>query len=163
MCSSDLGEVAVRPKEPGLLLEEYYNKPERTVEATRNLWFHTGDAAYRDEDGNFYFVDRKGDVIRRRGENISSVQIQDEVNAHEAVDQAAAFPVDAPEGGEDQIAVAVESEAALESDDLAAFLDGRLPEFMQPDHYVFVDEIPTTETNKMEKYQLRQSFAEEQR
>lgn len=163
VATGEVGELAVRPKEPGLLLESYYNKPERTLEATRNLWFHTGDAAYRDAEGNFYFVDRKGDVIRRRGENISSVQIQDEVNAHDAVDQAAAFPVDAPEGGEDQIAVAVESGGDLASEDLAAFLDGRLPAFMQPDHYVFVDEIPTTETNKMEKYQLRQSFEEDHR
>lgn len=154
----ETGELSFRPKQAGILLKEYYNKPEKTLDALSNLWFHTGDAAYKDEDGNFYFVDRIGDVIRRRGENISSIQIQDVLNAHGAVAQAAVFPVPAEEGGEDEIGAAVEpaDEDSFSEDGLHAHLDGQLPEFMHPDHLLVVDEIPTTETNKMEKYKLRE-------
>ncbi|WP_254762759.1 AMP-binding protein [Natrinema marinum] len=158
----EVGELCIRPKRPGLLLERYHAKPERTLEATRNLWFHTGDAAYRDESGNFYFVDRLGDVIRRRGENISSMQIQDAVSSHAAVEAAAAFPIPAPEGGEDQVGLAVEPRAGDELDEeaIASHLTGRIPEFMRPDETFVVDEIPTTETNKMRKVELRERLLE---
>ena len=158
-----VGELCVRPKQPGLLMHEYHAKPQRTVEATRNCWFHTGDAAYRDADGDYYFVDRLGDVIRRRGENISSMQIQDTVAAHEAVDAAAAFPIPAPEGGEDQIGLAVTpvGDADLTVEAVRDHLDGRLPDFMQPDETFVVDEIPTTETQKMEKYKLREQLLDD--
>lgn len=156
----EVGEFAVRPKAPGIIMKEYYGRPEKTVSSWRNLWFHTGDAAYRDEDDNYFFVDRMGDVIRRRGENISSIQIQDAVTAYEPVAQAAVFPVPAEEGGEDAIAVAIETGegTTISEEELLGYLDGRLPEFMQPDHIMFVDEIPTTETNKREKYKLRERF-----
>lgn len=157
-----VGELAVRPKRPGLILQEYHAKPEKTVEATRNLWFHTGDAAYRDESGDFYFVDRLGDTIRRRGENISSMQIQDAVVGMDAVSSAAAFPVPAPEGGEDRVGLAIEPAegADLGEADVREYLDGRLPEFMRPDRLWLVESIPTTETNKMEKYKLRSELLE---
>ncbi|WP_159898538.1 AMP-binding protein [Salinirussus salinus] len=156
----EVGELAFRPKQAGILLKEYYNKPEKTVNAWRNLWFHTGDAAYKDEDGNFYFVDRIGDVIRRRGENISSMQIQDTLNAHDKVGQAAVFPVPAPEGGEDQIGAAIEPADPddFSKADLTPHLDENLPDFMHPDELLVVDELPTTETNKIEKYKLRQQI-----
>ncbi|ELY50933.1 acyl-CoA synthetase (AMP-forming)/AMP-acid ligase II [Natronolimnohabitans innermongolicus JCM 12255] len=155
--TGEVGELCVRPRQPGLLLERYHAKPGRTAEATTNLWFHTGDAAYRDEDGDFYFVDRLGDVIRRRGENISSMQIQDAVASHESVDAAAVFPVPAPEGGEDRIALAVEprGDESVTEATLRSHLEGRIPSFMHPDETVVVDEIPTTETNKMRKVELR--------
>jgi crotonobetaine/carnitine-CoA ligase len=157
------GELAFRPKRAGIILKEYYNKPEKTLDAFSNLWFHTGDAAYQDEDGNFYFIDRLGDVIRRRGENISSMQIQDTLNAHNGVSQAAVFAIPAEEGGEDLIGAAVEpldieefSESALNE-----YLDDALPSFMHPDRLAVVDEVPTTETNKIEKYKLREQLIEE--
>lgn len=157
------GELAFRPKRAGILLKEYYNKPEKTLDVFSNLWFHTGDAAYRDEDGNFYFVDRIGDVIRRRGENISSMQIQDTINTHDGVAQAAVFAIPAEEGGEDLVGAAVEpidieefSESALDE-----HLGDTLPSFMHPDRLTVVDEIPTTETNKIEKYKLREQLTEE--
>jgi crotonobetaine/carnitine-CoA ligase len=154
----EVGELAVRPKLPEVLLESYYEKPERTLEEFSNLWFHTGDMAYRDEDGNYYFVDRKGDVIRRRGENISTMQIQDAVNEHDAIVEAAAFPLPAEEeNGEDEIGLAATVDAGdrLSEAELRSFLEDRLPSFMHPDHMFFVDAIPTTETNKREKYKLR--------
>lgn len=159
--AGEVGELAVRPKAPGVLMQEYYGKPERTVEAWRNLWFHTGDAVYRDEAGDFYFVDRIGDVIRRRGENVSSIQIQDAATAHGDVAQAAAFPVPAAEGGEDEIGLAVELAGDVGERALESFLADRLPGFMVPDHLFVVDEIPTTETNKMEKYRLREQAVDD--
>ncbi|THE66331.1 acyl-CoA synthetase [Salinadaptatus halalkaliphilus] len=157
----EVGELAVRPQLPGLILDRYLGKPEETVRAFRNLWFHTGDAVYRDEADNFYFVDRIGDVIRRRGENISSVQIQDAINSHDDVAQAAVFPVSAPEGGEDQIGAAVVVENDLSRGTLEAFLDDQLPSFMTPDRLQLVADLPTTETNKIEKYKLRERFLED--
>lgn len=153
----EVGELVGRPTEPGILFHEYDGKPEKTVEAWRNLWFHTGDAMYRDEAGNYYFVDRIGTVIRRRGENISSGQVQDIVNSHPDVDVSAAFPVPAEEGGEDEVAIAVElaEGATLSADSLRAYLEKEMPDFMIPKYIDIVETIPTTETNKMEKYKLR--------
>lgn len=156
----ETGELLLRPKEPSLFMDEYFGKPTKTVEVFQDLWVHTGDAVYRDDAGNYYFVDRIGDTIRRRGENISSLQVQDAVNSHESVEKAAVFPLPAPEGGEDQIACAVElpETASLTEPELRTHLEGRLPEFMIPDRIQFLEEIPTTATNKMEKYKLRNRF-----
>lgn len=161
--AGETGELAVRPEKPGILMKEYYEKPEKTVEAFQNLWFHTGDAAYYDEDGNFFFVDRIGDVIRRRGENISSIQIQDVINSHEEVAKSAVFPVTAEEGGEDEIGAALElkGDSELSKEDLLEYLESELPGFMVPEHLTIVEQIPTTETRKMEKYKLRKDLEEE--
>jgi crotonobetaine/carnitine-CoA ligase len=154
----EVGELAVRPREPGLVLQEYLGKPEATVEEISNLWWHTGDAVYRDGANNYFFVDRIGDVIRRRGENISSLQIQDAANKHPAIAATAAFPIPAPDGGEDDICIAVETRDTLDESELWGFLEERLPEFMVPGYVRFVDEIPTTETNKMQKFKLREEL-----
>jgi crotonobetaine/carnitine-CoA ligase len=152
------GELICRPKLPGIILRQYHGKPQLTVEAFRDLWFHTGDAAYHDEEG-YYFVDRIGDVIRRRGENISSIQIQEEVNALEEVADGAVFPIPASAGGEDDIAAAiVPAENGVNESVIREFLADRLPEFMIPDEIVFIDEIPTTETNKRRKTELKDEF-----
>jgi crotonobetaine/carnitine-CoA ligase len=87
------GEIVVRPKEPYGQMEGYYNMPEATVKAFKNLWFHTGDFAYRDEDGYFYFVDRKKDALRKGGENISSFEVEQVINSHPKVFETAVFAV----------------------------------------------------------------------
>ena len=158
----EVGEFVVRPKRPGTILKEYYGAPEKTVEGWRNLWWHTGDAVYRDEEGYFYFVDRMGDVIRRRGENVSSMQIQQTINEHDAVAETAVFPVPAEEGGEDEIVAIVQPKAGqtVTSEAVLEYLEPRLPEFMVPRFVVVREELPTTETNKVEKYKLREQFLE---
>jgi len=152
-----VGELAIRPNKPGVIMNRYFGKPERTVEEWSNLWFHTGDAVYRDNADNFFFVDRIDDVIRRRGENISSIQLQDIVNKHDTINRSAAFPIEDEYGQEDKVAIAVEplEDAELSPADLEGFFERELPEFMQPKHIMVLDELPSTQTGKIEKYKLR--------
>jgi len=153
----EVGELAIRPNEPDVIMKRYLGKPEQTVEAWSNLWFHTGDAVRRDADGNYVFVDRIDDVIRRRGENISSIQLQEIVNKHEDVTRTAAFAVEAEHGPDDEVGVAVEplEGATVDEQGLRDWLETELPEFMQPKHVLVVDALPTTKTGKIEKYKLR--------
>jgi crotonobetaine/carnitine-CoA ligase len=151
------GELALRPKLPHLVLSEYIGKPEATVKAWRNLWFHTGDAAVLQPDGMFDFVDRLGDRIRVRGENLSSFQVEDLINQHPKVQMSAVLSVPSAEGDEDAIAafvLPVEGED-LEEAQLRQFADTSMPKYMRPTHIRIVAEIPRTPTNKVEKYKLR--------
>ncbi len=101
-----MGEVLVRPKRPYAMLTGYYNNPEATAEAFRNLWFHTGDNARMDEEGYVFFVDRKKDAIRRRGENISSSEVEAVLNKHPAILECAIVAA-ASEMGEDEVKAVV--------------------------------------------------------
>jgi crotonobetaine/carnitine-CoA ligase len=76
------GEVIVRPNRPNIMFQGYWRRPEATVAAMRNQWFHTGDIGRFDTDGFFYFVDRKKDYLKRRGENISSYEMEVTFKAH---------------------------------------------------------------------------------
>ena len=87
--AGEAGELLVRPTKPYCMFLEYYNMPEKTVEAWRDMWFHTGDCLYYDEEGYFYFVDRKKDALRRRGENISSQEVEKIINSHPSVRESA--------------------------------------------------------------------------
>jgi len=152
-----VGELAIRPKLPALIMQEYLGKPEKTVAAWRNLWFHTGDAAVRHASGMFAFVDRLGDRIRVRGENLSSFQLEDVLGQHPQIALAAAFAIPAAEGDEDDIAVFVTltAQATLQEAQLHAWCAQHLPKYMRPRHIRVVAEIPRTPTNKIEKYKLR--------
>lgn len=153
----DIGELCFRPKIPGLLFQGYFRRDEATVKAWRNLWFHTGDLALRDTDGLFYFVDRRGDRIRRRGENISSSELESLIREHPGVAVVAAVAIPEVEGEEDDIAVFVlPAEGAVVSEaDISAWSKKQLPKFMHPDYIRVVTELPMTPTNKIEKYKLK--------
>ena len=152
----EVGEILVRPKRPFAMLTAYYNSPEATAEAFRNLWFHTGDNARADADGYLYFVDRKKDAIRRRGENISSSEVEAVLNRHPAVLECAvvAEPSDL---GEDEVkAVIVLREGATASpQDLWAFADEHMPRFWVPRYIELRPEMPKTPSQKIQKYLLR--------
>jgi len=152
-----VGELVVRSDCPWALNSGYNNEPEATARAWRNGWFHTGDAFRRDEHGEFYFVDRLKDSIRRRGENISSFEIESEVAAHPKVKEAAALAVPC-EGGEDEVLVAVALCAGetLEPAELIHFLIPRMAHFMVPRYLRFVPELPKTPTQKVQKHLLRE-------
>ena len=100
------GEIVIRPKHSWALFTEYYKRPEETVEAWRNLWFHTGDRARMDEDGFLFFLDRMKDSIRRRGENVSTWEIESTINTHPALLESAAYGVPS-ELSESDVMVAV--------------------------------------------------------
>ena len=100
------GEIVFRPREPFTMMLEYYNMPDKTLETFRNLWFHTGDLAKRDGDSYFYFIDRKKDSLRRRGENISSFEVERAINSHPSVLESAAVAVES-ELGEDEVKICV--------------------------------------------------------
>jgi crotonobetaine/carnitine-CoA ligase len=150
------GELVVRPKQPFVITTGYYGMPEATALTFRNMWFHTGDRAWRDDDGYFYFLDRIADAIRRRGENISAFDIECEVNLHPAVVESAAFGVPSDLGEEDvKLAVVRAPGTELSAAELAAYCAAKLPPFMVPRYIEFVGELPRTPTDKVAKHELR--------
>lgn len=156
------GQIALRPKYPSVMMYGYYQKHGTTVEEFRNLWFHTGDTGYVDESGIFYFVDRMNDVIRIRGENISSYQIEDMINQYEGVRACTAFPMAAKEGEEDDLAVYVVLKSEeYSSEQFEKWLQQTMPNFMMPNYIRYIDELPKTATNKIEKYKLKQALLAE--
>ena len=114
----------VRSAEPGALNLGYYGMPERTDEAWRGGWFHTGDAFRQDDEGNFYFVDRMNDAIRRRGENISSFEVEAAVAQHPAVRECAAVGVRTEFGDDEVMAVVIAGDPAFSRAALLTFLEG---------------------------------------
>ena len=151
-----VGEMVVRDDEPWALNLCYYKNAEATAEAWRNGWFHTGDAVMCDDDGDFFYIDRVKDSIRRRGENISSYEVETEVGAHPDVQEAAAIAVPS-EHGEDEVMVVVIPVVGRSVDpaQLVEFLVPRMAHFMVPRFVRVVDELPRTPTMKVQKAKLR--------
>ena len=150
------GEVLVRIRKPYCMLLEYYKMPEKTVEAWGDLWFHTGDYLYYDEDGYFFFVDRKKDALRRRGENISSYEVEKVINSNPAVLESAAVAANS-DLGEDEVMVCVTLKPGkkLTPEELTAFCEERMAYFMVPRYLRFMEKMPKTPTERIQKYQLR--------
>jgi crotonobetaine/carnitine-CoA ligase len=152
----EIGEIQVRPRRPGIMLREYWARPDATITAMRNLWFHTGDRARMDADGFFYYVDRLTDSIRRRGENVSSFEVESVVNAFGPVVESAAYGVPS-ELGEDDVMVAVVTEdpATFDVDALVAHCEGGLAYFAVPRYIRVVDALPKTASQRVQKFVLR--------
>jgi crotonobetaine/carnitine-CoA ligase len=153
-----VGELLTRPRRPWTMMLGYHRMPDRTIEAFRNLWFHTGDAAYADEDGYVFFVDRLKDAIRRRGENISSFEVEQIANGFPDVVESAAIPVPS-EIGEDEVMVCVVSRGDPAAFPFAEFLDfcrEQMPRFMVPRYVRALARLPKTPTERVEKYRLRE-------
>ncbi len=154
-----VGQLAFRPRFPGLLLQEYFRKPEATIKVFRTCWFHTGDACKQLDDGSglYCFVDRMGGFFRVRGENVSSFEVEAMVASHANVRAAAAIPIPAKIGEEEDIVVFVElvEGASMTEDELREHTRRVMPKYMQPAHIRFIPALPVTPTNKVEKYKLR--------
>lgn len=150
------GELVVRCSEPFGFATGYFGMPEKTVEAWRNLWFHTGDRVVRDAEGNFTFLDRIKDSIRRRGENVSSYEVERVLLAHPDVDTAVVIPVPS-ELGEDEVmaCIVLRPGAQLEPEELLRFCEPRLAYFVIPRYIKFLPELPLTSSGKVEKFRLR--------
>ena len=152
----ETGELILRTERPWEMSQGYYKDATATATAWRNGWFHTGDAFKRDNAGNYYFVDRIKDTIRRRGENISSFEVESEASACDDVREAAAIPVPS-EFGEDEVmlVVAAKPDAVLDPARLFAFLEPRMAHFMLPRFIRILPELPKTPTQKVQKHLLR--------
>jgi crotonobetaine/carnitine-CoA ligase len=147
----------VRAREPFSFASGYHGLPEDTLETWRNLWFHTGDRVVCDNDGWFWFVDRMKDSIRRRGENISSYEVEAALTSHPDVAAAAAVPVPADVGEDDVLAfVVLRDGARLTHEELIRHCERRLAYFAVPRYLEFLDELPLTANGKIEKYRLRE-------
>jgi carnitine-CoA ligase len=154
---SEPGELVLRAAEPFAFATGYFGMPDKTVEAWRNLWFHTGDRVVRDANGYFRFIDRMKDAIRRRGENVSSYEVEQVLLSHPDVAEAAAFPVSS-ELAEDEVmaAIVLRAGSSLAAIALAEYCKGRMPAFAIPRFIEFVDALPMTENGKVQKFRLRE-------
>jgi len=151
------GELVLRADAAFAFASGYFHKAEQTVEACRNLWFHTGDRVVRDADAAFRFIDRIKDAIRRRGENISSYEVEQVLLSHPTVAEAAVFPVRS-ELAEDEVMAALVARPphAIDPAAIARHCESRLPRFAIPRYLDVVDELPRTANGKVQKFVLRE-------
>lgn len=152
-----IGELVVRPRLPWSVSNGYLGDDDATVVGWRNLWIHTGDSFRADDWGEYYFVDRLKDAIRRRGENISSFEVEQAVNSHPDVDECAVVGLRGQDGEEEVHAVVVpRSGGALEPEELVDYLSTRLPSFMVPRFVTIAPELPKTPSGKVRKQALKE-------
>ncbi|MGK5170409.1 AMP-binding protein [Geodermatophilus sp. CPCC 205761] len=150
------GEIVVRPKKAGWMFDGYAGNAEATAASWRNLWFHTGDRGVLDADGFLTFLDRVKDTIRRRGENVSSWEVERVVSEHPSVGQVAAYGVPSELSEEDvAIAVVPADGATVDPADLVAHCRGALTSFAVPRYVRVLDALPLTPSQRVEKYKLR--------
>ncbi len=155
----EVGEIVLRNNTPWATASGYYNNPEATSAATRNMWYHTGDQGMIDEDGFLWFRDRKKDALRRRGENISASEVEAAILRHPAVLEAATYAVRLEErGGDDEVGLSVvlREGASLSHEDLANFCGKQLPYFVVPRFIEFINDFPRTPNQKVRKAEIRE-------
>lgn len=151
-----VGEIVCRPREPHVMFEGYEGRPAETLGQLRNLWFHTGDLGRLDSAGNLTYVDRKKDSMRRRGENISSFEVEQSILRHPAVAEVAAIGVPS-DVGEDEVMVclATKPDMGLDMAELIDFCHGRMPSFAVPRYVRVMEELPKNATGRVLKPLLR--------
>jgi crotonobetaine/carnitine-CoA ligase len=156
----EAGEFAIKPKKPHIMFEGYFENPEATKAAfTADGWYRMGDLGRQDADGDYYFVDRKKDAVRLAGRNISTMEVEQAIRAHPAVDEVAVFGIKSDElDAEDELAanVILKHGESLSHEELARFVNETAPYYFVPRYIEFVDSLPYTPTNKVQKYVLRE-------
>ncbi len=154
--TGEVGEIVCRPRAPHVMFEGYWKRPEATISAWRNLWFHTGDIGRIDEDGYLFFVDRKADYMRRRGENISSWELEKVFHEHPDIKDVCVHAV-ASEVSEDDVKVAVvlKEGSALTEEALCRWSIDQLPYYAVPRYFEFRGELPMSQTGRATKNLLR--------
>ena len=158
VASGEVGEIVCRPRRSHVMFDGYDDDPRATLDQMRNLWFHTGDLGRFDGDGNLFFVDRKKDAIRRRGENISSFEVESSIGRHPDVADVAVHAVPSPFGEDDVKACVVRaSGSTLGAEGLMDFCVERLPFFAVPRYIEFVDALPRNHSGRVLKFQLREA------
>ncbi|MGE0218870.1 AMP-binding protein, partial [Mycolicibacterium sp.] len=154
-----VGELLIRPKVPFSTFSGYFENAEATITAQRNMWFHSGDLAKIDTEGNVFFVGRKKEAIRRRGENISSFEVEESVREHPAVLDCAAFGVRSDLTEEEvMVAIVLAPDAGeVTEESVWEFCCEHMARFQVPRYIEFVDELPKTPTGKVEKFKLQET------
>jgi crotonobetaine/carnitine-CoA ligase len=152
-----VGEFAIRPKQPYVMFSGYWNNPEATSQSWRNLWHHMGDQGRMDEEGNFFFVDRVKDALRRRGENISSYELEISLLQHPDIAEVAISAV-ASEVMEDDVkaTIVLRPGAVVREAEIVEWAKPRLPKFALPRYVEFRDELPKNAIGRVQKFVLRQ-------
>ena len=154
--TDEIGEIVIRPKEPGCFMAGYFRMPEKTVEAWRNLWFHTGDAGRIDAEGNLHYIDRIKDCIRRRGENISAFEVEQVLNGHPDVAESAVIGVKVEgAGGEEEVMALIVPRAEIDPVALLDYCAERMPRYAVPRFVLNIAELEKTATGKIRKQDLR--------
>lgn len=150
------GELLVRPLRPDVMMRGYWNNPQATLDAFRNLWFHTGDILVREPDGWYRFLDRKKDAMRRFGENISSWEVEAVISMHPSVAEVAVYAVPS-DLSEDEVMAAIVFKPGMDAgiDSIGKHCDAALPYFASPRYLVALDALPKTPTAKVRKDLLR--------
>lgn len=153
----EVGEFVMRPDRPNMMFQGYWANPEATLQVSQNLWHHTGDLGRMDEDGFFYFVDRKKDSMRRRGENVSSFELEQALERHPSIGAVAAHPVPS-DLTEDDIKVCIVLEPGEEptAEDLFEFFRTSLPYYAIPRYVEFLPELPANAVGRIQKFKLRE-------
>jgi carnitine-CoA ligase len=151
------GEIVVRPKRPHVMFEGYWGRPEATVEASRNWWYHTGDVGRVDADRYLYFVDRKADYLRRRGENISSFEVERILMTHGELADVAVHAVPSPMTEDDlKVTATLVAGSQLEAEALFHWCVDQLPYFALPRYIEFRQELPRSPVGRVLKRELRE-------
>ncbi len=153
--AGETGEILIRPKLPWVTFKEYYGMERETLNAFRDLWFHTGDLGRYDENGYIYFVDRAKDAIRRRGENISSFEVEQILLKHNGIRDVAVIPVKMESGDEEVMAAIVPLSGQLKAEDVIDYCVENMPAYWIPNYIMFMDSLPKTPTGRTEKYRIR--------
>ena len=154
----EMGEFCVRPRQPHVIFNGYFDRPDATEASFFGEWYRMGDLGKRDAEGDFYFVDRKKDCIRYKGRNVSSFEIESVALKHPAVAAAAAFAVPSAElesEGEIKLDIIVKPGTSVKPEELARFINDTAPYFIVPRYIEILESFPYTPTNKIEKYKLR--------
>ena len=150
------GEIVIRPKRPHVMFEGYWGRPEATVATSRNWWYHTGDIGRIDEDGYLYFVDRKADYLRRRGENISSFEVERILVKHPAIADVAVHAVPSQLTEDDlKVTATLAPDARLTEEELFHWCLDELPYFALPRYIEFRDQLPRSPVGRVLKRELR--------
>lgn len=150
------GEIVVRPRRPLLMFSGYWRNPAATVRDSRNHWWHTGDVGRIDADGYLYFVDRKADYLRRRGENVSTWEVEQTFHEHPAVADVAVVGVPSPVGEDDiKVTVVLKADVSMTEQELWTWSLDHLPRFAVPRYVEFRDDLPRSETGRITKAPLR--------
>ncbi len=151
------GEILIRPNQPDIMFKGYWRRPDETLKVMADLWLHSGDVGKFDETGFFYFVDRKKDYLRRRGENISSFEMEAAFNQHPAIEEAAVHAVFSPRGEDDvKVTAVLAAGATLTEEGLFHWSTDKVPYYALPRYIEFRDTLPKNPQGRVLKYELRE-------